>query len=235
MDDEEIEVEAPSMDWLLTFADLVSLLITFFVLLYSMKVVDVQKWDELRGSFSGVFSIRDPIHQVNPDKDTAIEKIDPMKSDNLDYVQALLEGSFKKDPILVDINMTRDYELDTLNFIFSSDGVFKNNTAELSGEKQLPFIRLGDILRHLDNRLVVAVHTDPNIIKSRQFPSNWELTMIRAIRVAELLEAQGIVQSIVTTCMGDSKFDDVAPSLPIGERYKLARRIEIVLHGVKEL
>ena len=49
-------IECPA--WLLTFADLISLLITFFVLLYSMKVVDTQKWEEMKGSFAGVFSIR---------------------------------------------------------------------------------------------------------------------------------------------------------------------------------
>ena len=89
-EDEGMNPEPPSMDWLLTFADLVSLLITFFVLLYSMKVVDVQKWDELKGSFSGVFSIREPIYKVSPDKDTSVEKIDPLKSDSLEYVEKLL-------------------------------------------------------------------------------------------------------------------------------------------------
>tara|TARA_R110000868_G_scaffold262401_1_gene520912 strand:- start:73871 stop:74578 length:708 start_codon:yes stop_codon:yes gene_type:complete len=235
MDDEEMEIEPPSMDWLLTFADLVSLLITFFVLLYSMKVVDVQKWDELRGSFSGVFSIREPIHQVNPDKDTAVEKIDPMISDNLDYVQSLLERSFAEKPLLRDLKMKRNKELDTLSFEISSEGIFTDSTAEFLPGSAVIFIQLGDVLRHLDNRIVISVHTDPELTKTRQYPSNWELTMMRAIHVAEVLEAQGIDRNIITSAMGDGHFEDVAPKLPIAERYKLARRIEIILHGEKDL
>ena len=87
----------------------------------------------------------------------------------------------------------------------------------------------------MDNRIVVAVHTDPTHTATKQFPSNWELTMIRAIRVAEIMEAQGIVKSIVTTAEGASHFDEIAPNLPIAERYKLARRIEIILYGEAEL
>lgn len=234
-DDENLAPEPASMDWLLTFADLVSLLITFFVLLYSMKVVNVQKWDELKGSFSGVFSIREPIHQVSPDKDTAVEKIDPIKSDNLEYVESLLSRSFHINPDLKDIELERDTKADTLTFEISSDLLFEDATAELQ-EKGLNKLRaIGDVLRHLDNRVVVAVHTDPEHESTKQFPSNWELTMIRAIRVAEVMEGQGMTKSIVTTAKGSSHFDEIAPNLPLAERYKLARKVEVILYGEKEL
>jgi hypothetical protein len=59
--------------------------------------------------------------------------------------------------------------------------------------------------------------------------------MIRAIRVAELIEAQGVVKNIVTTAKGSSQFDKVAPNLPLAERYKMARKVEIILYGEKEL
>lgn len=234
-EDELAAPEPPSMDWLLTFADLVSLLITFFVLLYSMKVVDVQKWDELRGSFSGVFSIQEPIHKVSPDQDTAIEKIDPALSDNLDYVESLLRRAFRGHSVLDGVEMRRDKALDTLTFTLPTDGMFDDATAELTGEGLGVFESLGDIMRHLDNRIVVAVHTDPNIEASRLYPSNWELTMIRAIRIAEVIEKQGVVKKIVTLAMADSKFDEVSPNLPIAERFKQARRVDIVLYGEKEL
>ncbi len=234
-EEDDFAPEPPSMDWLLTFADLVSLLITFFVLLYSMKVVDVQKWDELKGSFSGVFSIREPIHQVSPDKDTTVEKIDPYKSDSLEYVEGLLTRSFHMNPELKDIQLNLDIKADTLSFELPSDEVFLDSTAELSGDGQGKLKAIADVLRHLDNRIVVAVHTDPTHTATKQFPSNWELTMIRAIRVAEIMEAQGIVKSIVTTAEGASHFDEIAPNLPIAERYKLARKIEIILYGEAEL
>lgn len=234
-DDEDLKPEPPSMDWLLTFADLVSLLITFFVLLYSMKVVDVQKWDELKGSFSGVFSIRDPIHQVSPDKDTAVEKIDPYRSDSLDYVEGLLRRTFQLEDDLKDVVLKRNLEQDTLSFELSSDLMFEDASSVLLEASYEKLLTIGDILRHLDNRVVVAVHTDPEHEATKQYPSNWELTMLRAIRVAEVVESQGLSKGLVTTALGSSHFDEIGLGLPIAERYKLARKVEIILYGEKEL
>jgi chemotaxis protein MotB len=234
-DDEGMEPAPADMGWLLTFADLVSLLITFFVLLYSMKVVDVQRWDEIKGSFSGAFSIREPIYQIKPDQSSTIEKIDPIQADSLLYVEGIIKNYFKQKNELHKTQILRNYELDTLTISVPSADLFNSGTADMKSVGREDMLALADILRHLDNRIVVGAHTGTVEPKAKLFPSNWELAMMRSIAVANVLKEQGVTKDITTMSYGSSRFDQVAPQLPIGKRQQLANRVEIILHGEEEL
>lgn len=234
MDDDDLKPEPPSMAWLLTFADLVSLLITFFVLLYSMKVVDTQHWDELKGTFSGVFSIREPIYEVRPDKDTTIEKVDPVLADKLEYVHSLLSHAFATSTYLKDVTLKRNVELDTLTIGLTNTTLFKKSVDELTAEGEERIRELGGVLRHLDNRIEIAGHTGKEIVRTREFPSNWELSMLRAILVARILESEGISQNIMTSAYGFSRYDEVGEFESNEEKEKAANRVEVILHGSKE-
>jgi chemotaxis protein MotB len=235
-DEEECPKAGPAdMGWLLTFADLISLLITFFVLLYSMKVVNIQKWDEIKGSFSGVFSIEEPIHELTPDKTTAIEKIDPIKADSLSYIEGILQRYFEKSSTLKNASIIREYEKERMIVSIPSLGIFKSQDKKMtiSGEGELR--ELGDILRHIDNRIVVAVHTSNKIISNKKFPTNWELGMMRAITVTKILKKQGVTRPVTVRSYGKSRFDQVAPQLPLGKRQQMANRVEIILHSDESL
>ncbi len=220
--------------WLLTFADLVSLLITFFVLLYSMKVVDTQKWEEIKGSFAGVFSIREPVVTSPPDQQTAIEKIDPLAADNLDYIEGILKQSFSQDMLLKDTTMTRDREQDRLIINVPSSLIFNSNEDSLRPEGRRAVQNLGDALRHLDNRIAVAGHTDPFPIKSKKFPSNWELGMARAAQIADVIISRGVTAPIRIVSYADSRFGEIDRGLPISKRYAISRRVEVIVYGEKD-
>jgi chemotaxis protein MotB len=225
-------IECPA--WLLTFADLISLLITFFVLLYSMKVVDTQKWEEMKGSFAGVFSIREPVVTTPPDQQTAIEKIDPFEADNLDYIEGILMQSFSQDPLLKDTTMSRDREKDRLIVSVPSSLVFESNEDALLQEGLRAVQNLGDTLRHLDNRIAVAGHTDPFPIKSDKFPSNWELGMARSAQIADVILSRGVRGPIRIISFADSRFGQIDRGLPISKRYAISRRVEVIIYGEKD-
>lgn len=233
MDDEDIKPEPASMAWLLTFADLVSLLITFFVLLYSMKVVDTQTWDELKGSFSGVFSIREPIYEVRPDKDTTVEKVDPIVADKLEYVYSLLSHSFAISEHLKEVTLSRNLEEDTLVINVASGAMFAKASDEITEKGKLKIRELGGILRHLDNKIEVAGYTNKDVVRTREFPSNWELSMLRAILVAESLENEGVGQNITAAAYGFSRYD-ADGMMPETMKKNRAERVEIILHGSKD-
>lgn len=230
-DEEEIKTEKPNMDWLLTFADLISLLICFFVLLYSMKVVDTQKWDELKGSFSGVFSIREPIFHVKPNQDSAVEKIDPFKADNLDYINTLLNTRFKQNAVLNQASIQKDADTNSLIISLPTNVLFEAGSVTVKDEGVMSLAEFGDSLRHLDNRIEIAGHTDPFPTNTSDFPTNWELAMVRAINVANVLQDQGIEGRIATISYGHSRFHEVSKMKSLEERYEDARRVEIIIHG----
>lgn len=229
MSEEDIVHEKPSMDWLLTFADLVSLLITFFVLLYSMKVVETQQWEALKGSFSGVFSIREKVIDINPTQDATVEKIDPFKADNLDYINTLLNTRFHANEVLKQAKIEKIDQGTKLVISLPTNILFDPGATEVNEDGASSLAEFGDALRHLDNRIEVAGHTDPFPTNSEEFPTNWELAMVRAIRVATILKEQGIESHITAVSFAHSRFDELDRMKPLDERYEEARRVEIII------
>lgn len=231
-DDDVLAPEPPSMAWLLTFADLVSLLITFFVLLYSMKVVDEKKWDQLRGAFSGVFSVRDAIVFVRPESESSVEQFQLVESDNLSYIENLLATRFSWNEMLKDIKMTHKTAENQLVISLPNAAMFGPSNAEISPEGQEIIRETAEVLRHLDNRVEVAGYTDPYPVISTVYPTNWELAMLRALQVRRILKNQG-VEVPPAVSYGDSRFDEINILDTPAERSLAARRVEIIIHGTE--
>lgn len=82
--------EAPVAQWLLTFTDLVALLVCFFVLMFSMKELDAKAWDKIKGSMEGVFTVI-PSEQVQAPQDAPqAETFVARRGSVLPYLQQVL-------------------------------------------------------------------------------------------------------------------------------------------------
>ena len=233
MDDELEKPAAPGMAWLLTFADLVSLMLTFFILLYSMKVIDAKKWESLRGAMNDTFNVQEPIVELKPDQRHSIEKFDPIRADGLFYVRNLLQTRFAANELLKNASLRHDRDRDTLVISLPSQLLFNSGDDTLRAEGAAALAALGDSLRHLDNTIEIAGHTDPNPIATAKFPSNWELSVMRGVRVMETLRAQGVNQNMQVMGFGASRFEDTPTETGLLERYARARRVDIIIHGNK--
>lgn len=235
MSEPEIKLgpEPPSMAWLLTFADLISLLLTFFILLYSMKVIDAQEWEALRGAFDSTFSIKEEIIKTKPNQTDTIEKIDSLVADNLDYLSTILKTRFMHDKVLMATDVQRNVEANTLILNIPSKLLFDSGSSSMKKLGKQTMANLGDVLRHVDNQIEVAGHTDPNPINTSTFPTNWELSAVRALRVAEALKHQGVESKIPTVAYANTRFHLLDKNIPSLERYQIARRVEIIIHGKK--
>ena len=231
MDEIERVEEPPNMAWMLTFADLVSLLITFFVLLYSMKDVNETKWNELTGTFQNVFEIRKKVMDARPDNYKSVESIDNIQSDNLIYIQQVLSTRFQDDPVLRNVTSEPVEGKDALAISLPSNLLFDSGSVVMKEIGAKAIRRLGDILRHLDNRVEVGGHTDPLPISTLEFPTNWELAMLRAMTVARVLQQQGVGENIMAVSYGDSRFNQIDPYLSEVERYQRSRRVDIIVFG----
>ena len=217
----------PSDAWLITFADLVSLLITFFVLLFSMKNIDAQRWQDIRGALSGALSFEE-LTQKNVDTDN-IETITLIQADNLAYLKAILEQRFKSDATLREASLTLNPLGDELRISVPSRLLFKTGSATLVPQGDDAIGRLGDMLRNIDNSIVVAGHTDPVPIQGGVYETNWELSMLRAVGVLKKLRATGVVSPMQALGYADSRFDMIQSDLPVTMRYLKARRVEIII------
>lgn len=95
-----VKHEEPISRWLLTFTDLVSLLMGFFVLLFSTKEIDSSRWEALSGTFQDSFSAQHAVVYVRPDNQNNAAK-KPIKGadDQLTYLDSLLQQRLASDAV----------------------------------------------------------------------------------------------------------------------------------------
>ncbi len=221
--------EPPSQGWLLTFADLVSLLITFFVLLYSMKQVDQSQWDTLRGALTGVFAEQEAVVIVRPDQFQTAESLPNLPADSLPYLEGVLRSEFMENPTLKNMQLAYDENFGTLKLTFAGQDIFMPNATKLQREGRLAIMKLADKLRHLDNRIQVIGHAAPQPLPGHNDKTPWLEAMERATQVTALFHERGLSPRIPAVSFGASHFDELSTLLPPEERLQRARRVEILI------
>lgn len=214
--------------WMLTFADLMSLLLTFFVLLFSMSQIKVESWQAVVESLS---QQRDPFSSAaesRPDADRNMPKEIEPRTYDLGYLETVIGEKLRSDPVLANSIVQRIGN--RLIVSLSSDMLFDDNDAKLTQPaKQATFV-LGNVLRTVGNAIEVDGHTDPKPVVGRSsYPSQWELTLSRAASVAAALRAAGYSRPIAAYGYADSRFSDIATNLSFARRYRLARRVDVVI------
>lgn len=218
----------PSAAWLATFADLASLLITFFVLLFSMKDIDLERFEEISGALSGAlaFTPVEDVQFVGGETD----KASFAQANQLTYLQAILHQRFQDDSILKEAALIYDKKEKTLTVQIPSFLLFDVGDAQLKPSGAKAVGKLGGILQHLDNGIMVGGHTDPTPLEDgSSYETNWELSMARAIGVLKKLRSSGVVAPMQALGFADSRLAMLDSKQPLDQRYAKARRVDIVI------
>lgn len=229
MDQENVfeETKSNPNSWLVIFADLLALLLTFFVLMFSMSSVQLSEWQALITSLS---------ENLNPER-AMIQDQDWNKVDealvfeetalSLDYLKNIFEEKLSRDPILTRSTVT--VLDDRLAISLPSDLIFEIGQAELDPEARSAMIELGETLRTIDNEIMVVGHSDLSPISGRLYPTNWELSLVRALLISKLIKTGGYSGTIEAYGNGSSRFGDLDESIPLDQRYNLARRVDVIV------
>ena len=88
---------------------------------------------------------------------------------------------------------------------------------------------LGNVLGTVGNRIDVNGHSDPVPIETEAFPSNWELSIARALALATALRELGLNKDLAVFGFGDSRFDDISADIPEDRRLTLGHRFDVVI------
>ena len=237
--------EDETAGWITTYADLVTLLLVFFVLLFSISSLDLQKFQaiaaEMQKSFGNPTAV---IPMAAPDVDKAPEMPKNREEDLIrDIPVEALEETDQK--LLTDVKefiekkRVGDYILVTqeknrITIMIEGQVLFESGKAELvSGAWPL----LDDIARIIQNhpqyRVNIKGHTDNVPIATTQFPSNWELSAVRATTVLRYLIDHGVGPPSRLTATG---YGDLLPvaSNDTPEGRARNRRVEFVLEKEKQ-
>ncbi|PIE68963.1 MAG: flagellar motor protein MotB [Deltaproteobacteria bacterium] len=215
--------------WLATFADLMSLLLTFFVLLLSFANMDIQKFQDMMGSVKDAFGV-----QLKRKQDTYIafspSKYErdgiPMNRENREVLglNLAMQSALQEDE-----NLKKNVDLKPddsgLLMRISSGVMFKPGSAVLTPEAAPVLDKVIAILtdRHFD--LVVRGHTDDTLVSSSHYPSNWELSSARAAAAVRYILEHSSISPFRIKAVG---YADTRPLLPntSNTNRKTNRRVE---------
>ena len=213
--------------WMLIFTDLVSLMLTFFVLLFSMSVVQVDAWNNIVSTLSQSLKPSERLSQSKAASSFDISTLSMSRAINLDYLSSVLEKAMASDKLLKNAQLMR-FE-DRLVIGLPGDRLFETNDAVLSKAARRALSNLGGILRNIGNQIGTNGHTDPTPLKGSQYTSNWELSVGRATAVANALKRSGYKEDIISFGYASGRFMEL-PDIPDAERRVMGRRIDIVVY-----
>lgn len=218
--------------WMVTFTDLVALLVTFFVMLFAMSTVKIYDWQALTESLRNQLNTITESEQAAPMLRMDMPSPDRTPGTDLDYLSSLLRAQLANAPVLQGASVRR--EVDRIFVSLPSSLLFDGGDYTLTEGATQAVFELGGVLRNITNRVEVAGHADPRPPASR-YPSNWELSLLRAQSVAAALRQAGYDGSVVARGYGHAQFQALPDTLPIQERQAIGRRVDVVVHsGARE-
>ena len=225
--------------WLLTYADLITLLMVFFVVLYSMSSADSTKWQQISAALQQAFnvdvlqgqaatSISNGVPQPAAPIDTLISNNDVPQ---VSRIQAAIEqaiNSAGKEASTQTPDVTVGTDKEGVVIRLSGSYLFDSGRAELKPNSFGILDAIAAQLKLLPNDIRVDGHTDSTpLVGSPLYPTNWELSSARAISVVQYLISRGISpQRLVAAGFGEFQPLDTDPT---EEAFRRNRRIELKL------
>lgn len=218
-------------NWLVTFADLIALVLAFFVMLYATHRVEHGDWQAMVKSLSQSLNVRTET-QKQPAAAQNVRLIHRPTAMELTYLGVLLEGLQESEPLLSRVVLHRLG--DRLIIALPGDLLFSPGRADpVEGAAQRIAV-LANVLRNVSNRIDIFGHTDPSPVAGYVFDSNWELSLARAETVARMLQTAGYPQKLGAFGLADTRFEDLADVEPPSRKLKLARRVDIVIRPIRD-
>lgn len=226
--------------WMATFADLVTLLMCFFVLMFAMSTIQEETFKELVQSLKSALGVqevpetgtREGLIMPSVETDSPDQKKEDDAMDELGgMVQKEVEEIVSDVKELVMFNKlggnVKVEENDDGAVITISDVLLFKAGAGAMNENGLPVMsKIAKVLKQFSYPIKVAGHTDNIPIRTSRFPSNWELSATRASDVVRFLITQG-VNPILLTAEGRAEFSPIVNNKTAKNRAR-NRRVEII-------
>lgn len=220
--------------WLLTYSDLITLLMIFFVILYAGSNVDASKYKALSESFAVSFgggkSIIGSSNAGSADEASRPVQTKVVEIDQMESTKEQLDKYLKENNL--DGSVSTKVEDRGLVITLKDSLLFDSGKADLKPESIAKLNSMGKILSKMNNFIRVEGNTDNQPIKNAQFNSNWQLSVIRATNVVELLINNCGISSDKLSAIGYGEFRPIASNSTEDGRIK-NRRVDIVILNSK--
>jgi len=214
--------------WMTTFADLVSLMLTFFILLVSMSTLDKTGLADISTYFQKAVSV------LNAGSKTEMQIIPPMDLQKLVTPRELMLAMRQNSHVVLK-SSTLEHKVKTVIirdklFLRISDSVlFDQGSADLKPEHIEALKRLAKMLATVPGRISVNGHTDNRDMEGTdQYPDPWSLSLARAASVLHVLENEGVSPGRLSLAGYGPSRPISTDATPFGRGKN--RRVEIVVY-----
>ena len=222
--------------WLVSYADFITLLFAFFVVMFAVSQVDSQKVGRFTESFSKAVGI-DMFPQAGrgllagASQGSLQEDPEPSQASPLPPELVNLKASLTIPEAREEIENVQIFRRRNELVLRLADGVlFESGNDALEERARRIIARLGAELRGRALDVRVEGHTDDRPIRTARFRSNWDLSTARATAVVARLAAEGIEPQRLSAA-GYGEFHPIAPN-DTDEGRKQNRRVDLVVSVV---
>lgn len=217
--------------WLLTYADMITLLLIFFIVLYTMSKIDTDKWRLLSSSLTKALGAGGMVLDApGPSMVQGLSQPETihtsMETAQLEKLKQQLQEYINKAQLDKKVSVSTEERGIVLSF--QEEVLFNLGSAELTPSAKEIIRKIGPILETVPNYMRIEGHTDNLPINTRQYPSNWELSAARAINVLRALENGFNILPQRLSAAAYGEFRPRAPNISSNNR-QLNRRVNIVI------
>ncbi len=226
------EASGGAPEWLTTYSDMMTLLLCFFVLLFSFSEVDAEKFRSIMASFQGGSGVLNggttidiPLNPIEDNVDVESEQND--LDDSLEeYLREYITSSGLENQISIEI------EERGIIVRFMDNVFFDSGKADIKMESLDILNAVSEILNRkefVNRQIKIEGHTDSDpIIKASKFPTNWELSSARATNVLRYFVENDGIDGRRISSSGYSYYRAIAPNDSPENKAK-NRRVDIVI------
>ncbi len=239
--------EEASEAWLLPYSDLMTLLLALFIALFAISQTDQNKLQALAQAFTAAFNTGGPsfFDQAGPNVSMQRQVMSNEDQGNDSYIQQQQEAAYmQENESLEDLQaqldayikenelegeLTTQLEEEGLMIRIKERALFPSGSADLVPESQRIGPIVAGLLAAVPERVLISGHTDTDPIATAQFPSNWELSSVRAMTFMKyLLAINENLNPARFSAIGYGEYRPIAPN-DTPENKQKNRRVEILI------
>lgn len=239
LEDEIEEIEEGLPPWVIIFADMVTLLLVFFILLFAIGNIEDDKWRKIKESLrtalgshdideSGVREGLDVLKQLQSKFDeesiSAVDEVGALVAKEIDSIASEVDEFVFSNKLAGQVQVSKEERGAVITI--ADVVLFPLGKAEMSPEGKKTLKQIFDLLEQFNYHVKIEGHTDNTPIHTEKFPSNWELSASRASNVARMLIEHGFPPEKVSV-EGFAEFRPKVLNDSVTNRAR-NRRIEVV-------
>ncbi len=209
--------------WMVTFSDMVTLLLTFFVLLLSMANMDQIKFNAASDSLAGAFGVLGSERKTNVAPPTVVS-YSPMDDDFTSKVYRRIKSKLRELKLNREIEVVKDRGAVILRV--DEAVLFASGSSALQPEAEPVLRKVAELVRPLPLNLKIEGHTDD---QGNEL-NNWNLSVNRAVAVLRFMATNELVPLTRMAATGYGSQKPLFPNNSDRER-ALNRRVEFVLES----